>query len=119
MSPVESRRTIVRSRPSNSQAGYISVPHPRERVSFSWPDARELSTVTAYFTVDGMHGLPAGLTVRYWDGTRYVPVSGQHIEWAAGSNQPTTITFDPVRTRRLKLDMEATGFLQIAEVQFP
>ncbi len=107
------------STPATALLPSISVPHPREWVSFAWPRARKLTTLTAYFTVDAMHRLPTGLTVRYWNGARYVPVGGQHIEWAAGSNQPTTITFDAVRTRSVKLDMEATSFLQIAEVQFP
>jgi beta-galactosidase len=107
------------STPATALLPSISVPHPREWVSFAWPRARELTRLTAYFTVDGTHRLPTGLTVRYWDGTRYVPVAGQQIQWAAGSNQPTTVTFDPVRTRRLKIDMQATSFLQIAEVQFP
>jgi beta-galactosidase len=44
------------------------------------------------------------------------------ISWATASNQPTTLTFDPVRSSRVRLDMTssapgtAAGFLQIAEL---
>ena len=45
------------------------------------------------------------------------------INWAAGSNQPTTLTFGPVRSSQLRLDMTSAapgtggGFLMIAELQ--
>jgi hypothetical protein len=45
------------------------------------------------------------------------------IDWATGSNQPTTLTFDPVRSSQLRLDTTSAapgtgdGFLMIAELQ--
>jgi beta-galactosidase len=45
------------------------------------------------------------------------------INWATGSNQPTTLTFDPVRSSQLRLDMTSAapgtsgGFLMIDELQ--
>lgn len=43
--------------------------------------------------------------------------------WAAGSNQPTVIAFDPVSTTGVRLDMTSaaprttSGFLQISELE--
>jgi len=45
------------------------------------------------------------------------------ITWATASNEATTLTFDPVRTRTIRLTMTskapgtASGFLQIAKLQ--
>jgi beta-galactosidase len=102
----------------------FSLAHAREWVSVAWPQARTLRSVTAYFTVDATHALPAAVTPRYWNGSRFVAVRHPHVTWATGSDQPTTITFDPVRTSRLRLDLTSrapdtgTGFLGIAELQF-
>jgi beta-galactosidase len=103
----------------------FSLAHPAEWVSVTWPQAQTLGTVTAYFTTDATHELPATLAVRYWDGRRFVPVGHPHIDWAGASNQPTTISFDRVTTTRIRLDMTSRapdtghGFLEIAELQFP
>jgi beta-galactosidase len=62
--------------------------------------------------------------VSYWDGSKFVPVPNLHITWATASNQPTRITFDPVNTTQLRLDMTSAhpgasnGFLEIAELTF-
>jgi beta-galactosidase len=101
----------------------VSRARPSDWISVSWPKAQTFGTVKAYFTVGAGRALPAGIEVTYRRGGRYVPVGHLRMAWAAGSNQPTTITFDPVRTTSVKLDMRspapgtATGFLQIAEVQ--
>ena len=101
----------------------VSRARPSDWISVSWPKAQTFGTVKAYFTVGAGRALPAGIQVTYRRGGRYVPVGHLRMAWAAGSNQPTTITFDPVRTTSVKLDMRspapgtATGFLQIAEVQ--
>jgi beta-galactosidase len=103
----------------------FSLAHPSDWVSVSWPEAKTLSAVTAYFTTDAVRSLPAAIDVSYWDGTRFVPVDNAHIDWATASNQPTTITFDSVPTTQIRLDMTsslpkaANGFLQIAELAFP
>jgi beta-galactosidase len=52
-------------------------------------------------------------------------VSDQQVQLAAGSNEPTTITFDPVSTTSIRLDMTSpapdtsTGFMQITELRVP
>jgi beta-galactosidase len=97
----------------------ISSAHAREWVSLTYPRARTLSGATASFTVDATHALPAAIEVRYWDGTRYLPVGNPRITWAPGSDQPTAITFDPVRTNVIRLELTSaapsttSGFLRI------
>jgi beta-galactosidase len=99
----------------------FSLAHARELVSVSWPAARTVSGATASFTVDATHALPAAIGVRYWDGQRWTPVRGLHADPAA----TTTITFDPVRTTRIRLDLTSsapgtgTGFLGISELRVP
>jgi beta-galactosidase len=101
----------------------ISRAHAREWVTLATPAARRRDTLTAYFTIDAHHALPAAIQVRYWDGHQYVPVHGQHVVWAAGSNQASTITFDAVETTKLELDMTSAapgtdrGFLRIVELR--
>jgi len=50
---------------------------------------------------------PARLS--YWDGRRFVPVRNLAIDWATGSNQPTMLTFGPVRSSQLRLDMTSAA----------
>jgi len=96
----------------------ISLAHEREWVSVRWPAARPVDTVTATFVVDEAHALPAAIEVRSWDGSRWVPVTGLHVERGA----PTRITFDRVRTTMLRLDLTSAaprtdhGFVGIAEL---
>ncbi|WNV88117.1 glycoside hydrolase family 2 TIM barrel-domain containing protein [Umezawaea sp. Da 62-37] len=100
----------------------ISRARPADWVSLSLPRSQRLGGVQAYFTTDATHALPASIGVSYWNGRAYEPVRGLRIAWATGSNQPTRITFDPVSTDRVKLDLTSgaprtsTGFLQIAEL---
>ena len=102
----------------------VSAAHPSEWVSVDWAKGQGLTgSVKAYFTTDANRQLPADVVVSAWDGTKYVPVGHQQVAWAGASNQPTTITFDPVATTSLRLDMTSkapwtsTGFLQIAELE--
>jgi beta-galactosidase len=102
----------------------FSMAHERDWVSVSWPAAQQVGTLQPYFTIGAGRALPAGIEVSYLRDGHYVPVRHLNVAWAAGSNQPTTITFDPVRTTSVKLDMTsrapgtAEGFLQIAELRF-
>ena len=64
--------------------------------------------------------------MRYWDGSRWVPVSNPHVELATASGQPTVVTFDPIATTRLlRLDLTSAhpkagdGFLAISELEVP
>jgi beta-galactosidase len=92
-------------------------------VSLSWPDSpRRIGSLVAAFTTGGPLALPASIAVTYWNGRKLVPVHNLKIIWATASNQPTTISFNPVTTSQIRLTMTspspgtAAGFLQIAEL---
>jgi beta-galactosidase len=103
----------------------FSLAHPREWVSVAWTGAQSVSSVRAAFTIDATHALPADIAVRYWDGSHWAPVSNPHVERATASGQPTVVTFDPISTTRLRLDLTSAhpkagdGFLAISELEVP
>ncbi|CAG7650021.1 glycoside hydrolase family 2 TIM barrel-domain containing protein [Actinacidiphila bryophytorum] len=74
-------------------------------VSVAWAAPRSVESVAVSFTVDAIHTLPAAATVSYWDGDRFVPARDQAVTWAAGSDAPTVITFAPLHTDRIRLDL--------------
>jgi beta-galactosidase len=116
-------------RPTMPEAGTLSHllrssrAHPSDWVSVSWPRSQHFNTVVAYFTTSTTRTLPASVAVSYWDGTGWAPVSDPNVTFATGSNEPSTITFDPVATTKLKLEMTSqfpgatNGHLQISELQ--
>ena len=101
----------------------VSVSNASDWVSVSWPAPQSFDSVQASFTIAAALAQPAAITVSYWDGSKYVPVRNLTISRATASDQPTTLTFDPVRSTQVRLDMTsaapgtATGFLQIVELQ--
>jgi beta-galactosidase len=103
----------------------FSLAHPREWVSVAWSGAQPVSSVRAAFTIDATHALPADIGVRYWDGARWAAASNPHVQLATASGQPTVVTFDPVSTTRLRLDLTSAhpkagdGFLAISELEVP
>jgi beta-galactosidase len=103
----------------------VSVAHAGEWVSVRWPDAQRLTSAVPYFTISANRVLPSAVVVSYWTGTAWKPVANQQTTLAGASNQPSTITFDPVSTTGLRLDLTSpqpgtsTGFLQITELQVP
>ena len=109
-------------KPETANLPAVSVCNPADWVSLSWPRAQWLAGLTARFTTGGPLARPATAAVSCWNGTAYVPVHNLRITWAAASGQPTTMTFDPVTTGSLRLDMTsaapgtATGFIQITEL---
>ena len=103
----------------------VSKAHASEWVSVRWPNGQRLSSVVPYFTISSSRTLPSAVTVEYWNGVDWRPVSNQQVQFATATNQPTTITFDPVSTTSIRLTMTSpapntsTGFLQITELQVP
>jgi beta-galactosidase len=101
----------------------VSVSNASDWVSVSWPGPREFSAITAYFTLSSTLALPASVSVAYWDGRDFVPVKNLKTVLAAASNQPSTLTFDAVRSSQVRLTMTspapgtAAGFLQIVELE--
>ena len=103
----------------------VSVSRAADWVSVSWPQEQALGSADAYFTTGGNLSLPATIAVSWWDGHRFVPVRSLVIQRASASNQPTTLTFDPVRTTGVRLDLASpspgtgNGFLRIAYLHVP
>ena len=101
----------------------VSVSNASDWVSVSWPSRQSFDSVQASFTIAAALAQPAAITVSYWNGSRYVPVRNLTISRATASNEPTTLTFAPVRSSQVRLDMTsaapgtAAGFLQIVELQ--
>ena len=100
----------------------VSVSNASDWVSVSWPSPQSFDSVQASFTISATLAQPASITVSSWDGTRFTPVRNLKISRATASDQPTTLTFDPVRSTRVRLDMTSAapgtgaGFLQIVEL---
>lgn len=100
----------------------VSVSHATEWVSLSWLAARTVRTVTATYVTGGALALPATLAVSYRTGKSFQSVRDPHVTWATESDQPTTVTFDPIDTTEIRLTMTsptpgtAGGFLRISEL---
>ncbi|WP_329459519.1 glycoside hydrolase family 2 TIM barrel-domain containing protein [Streptomyces sp. NBC_01497] len=82
---------------------------PGDWVSVTWETAGNVRGLSVNFTVDGTHALPATLAVSYWDGDRWSPVKHPAITWATGSDAPTVVTFTPVRTVSVRLDLTSAA----------
>jgi beta-galactosidase len=100
----------------------ISKAHASEWVSIVRPKAETFGVVRVRFTVDATYALPDAIALSYRKGNRYLPIKNFHIDWASGSDQQTTITFDAVRSTELRLEMTSPapgttgGFLRIVEL---
>jgi beta-galactosidase len=113
----------------NKSATYVlpavSVAHASEWVSVRWPDMQRLTAVVPYFTISADRVVPVSVVVSYWNGNGWSPVAHQQTTLATSSAQPSTVTFDPVSTTALRLDLASprpgtsTGFMQITELQVP
>ena len=104
----------------------VTNARPEDWVSVTWAPAKQVSSLNASFITDANDELPATATVYYRSGEDWLPVTGQHVTFAGASNTPSTITFDPVSTTALKLDMTSqapydatTGNLAISELHIP
>jgi beta-galactosidase len=102
----------------------VTNARPGDWVSVSWPKPETFGELRPYFTVDAADQVPAAVQVSYWDGLAWVPVRHQHVQLAGGSDEPSSITFDPVSTTKVKLEMTSsspgsptTGNLTISELQ--
>jgi beta-galactosidase len=103
----------------------VSVSDPSDWVSLSWTSPQRRSGLTANFMIGGTNGalaLPKSVTVSYWDGRRLVPARNVQVNWATASNDPTTISFDAVRTTQIWLTMTSAapgtggGFVAISSL---
>ncbi|MFI0941308.1 glycoside hydrolase family 2 TIM barrel-domain containing protein [Streptomyces sp. NPDC021020] len=78
-------------------------------VSVTWAAPRDIASVAVSFTVDATHSLPARVTVSTWDGDRFVPVAAPSVTWATESGARTTVSFTPVHTSRIRLDLTSAA----------
>ncbi len=105
----------------------ITNARPADWVSVTWAPAKQVNALQPSFITDANDELPAAVTVYYRDGNHdWVPVTHQQVTYASASNTPSAITFDPVTTTALKLDMTSraphdptTGNLAISELKIP
>jgi beta-galactosidase len=101
----------------------VSSSHTSEWVSLSWGQPQRFGQLKVSFVTGGPLSLPDSITVTYWNGRELVPVPNVQIDWATAPGQPTTLTFDPVTTLRVRITMTSpspgtsAGFLAIADLQ--
>jgi beta-galactosidase len=100
----------------------FNTARPRDWVSVSWANPQRFGTVKAYFVTSAACAPPAGIEVTYSDGAHDIPVRGLTV--TPGTNgAPTTLTFEPVTTTRVRLTMTSAfpdttkGHIQIAELE--
>jgi hypothetical protein len=111
------------ARGANLNLPAVSRAHASDWVSVTWFQPQHFSKLVAHFTTSTTRSLPASVAVSYWNGTDWVPVSNAAVTWATASNEPSTITFDPVVASKVRLDMvsqfpgASNGHVQIAELQ--
>ncbi len=92
----------------------VSRPRAADWVSLAWPAARRIGAVTANFVVDAEHALPSAVEVAYRAARGWEPARNAKVAWGSGSNDPTTLEFDPVTTTEVRITMTAKGFLRIS-----
>lgn len=101
----------------------FSIAQPTDWVSLTWIAPQPIDAVVAYFHLAAGRTLPSAVSVEYWNGRAFVPVTHPAVTWAKGSEQPTRIAFDKVATPRVRLVITsaapgtANGFVQISELQ--
>ncbi|WIX98630.1 glycoside hydrolase family 2 TIM barrel-domain containing protein [Amycolatopsis mongoliensis] len=101
-------------KPATATLPAVSRPRPQDWVSLIWPAARRVGAVTANFVVDARHGRPDAVEVACRTARGWEPVRNLKVTWGSGSNDPTTLEFDPVTTTEVRITMTATGFLRIS-----
>jgi beta-galactosidase len=104
----------------------VTNARPADWVSVRWAPTTTVGSMQPLFIVEAHDERPAAITVEYWTGTDWAPVSDQRVSFASGSNAPSTITFSPVSTTGLRLEMTSpapydptTGNLAISELRIP
>jgi beta-galactosidase len=100
----------------------VSVSHASEWVSLRWTRPQTIGTLNATFVTSSTLSLPAAVAVTYWNGTTFVQAGDQQVTLATASGQPSVITFDPVTTTQVRLELTSpapgtsTGFFAVAEL---
>ncbi|GGL00278.1 glycoside hydrolase family 2 TIM barrel-domain containing protein [Mangrovihabitans endophyticus] len=101
----------------------ISAARTGDEVSVSWPHARTVDGVRAWFVIDDRHARPARVRVSTWGGGRWRPAPDAEVTWPDGDDEPTVVSFPATRTTAVRLDMTSSapqtpgGFLGITELR--
>ncbi|MFK0172714.1 glycoside hydrolase family 2 TIM barrel-domain containing protein [Streptomyces sp. NPDC090306] len=94
-------------------------------VSVDFGRARTVGRIEVSFTVDATHTLPAGIAAEVRDGGRWVPVKGAAVDRADVSDDPTVLTFEPVRGSGVRLVLTSAhpggsdGAVRISRLDVP
>ncbi len=84
----------------------FSASRSAEFVEFFWDGTRVVKDISLSFTINASLAIPNTLKVQYWDGAKWVDAANQAVTKATESNQPTSITFAPVTTNRVRVDLQ-------------
>jgi len=83
-------------------------------LQYVWDEPVDLGHVVVGFVADGGPGrgtgieIPESWSLEYWDGEGWVPVTGVDPDFPVEQGSYVAVSFDPVRTTRLRLTADAT-----------
>ena len=87
-------------------------------VQYDWSQPVTANCIDVYWWVDGQGvGAPKSARLLYWDGKAFVPVKATQGLGVAG-NAFNSLTFDPVTTTRLRLEIVSDGTLSTGVLQW-
>ena len=90
----------------------VNNSRPYEFVQVYWPEYVTFDTIKLYIRTGNIisgtpaASMPKSLDVQYWNGVEWVSAGNQAVEWAGGSGQATTITFNNITTTKVRVGME-------------
>lgn len=96
----------------------VTGSRPFEQLELFWDEPKTFDQIDLAFTTGSGKALPSGLTVEYWDGIAWKPVSGLSTDLATASNEISTLTFTSVRAERVRVGMaNATPYTSNGNLQ--
>jgi DUF1680 family protein len=103
----------------NSRRTYGNWPRTgTEWVEYAWPLPVTTREIAIYWWADGQGvGLPKSYRLLQWNGSAFVPVTGVS-GYAVVKDGFTRVTFDPVRTERLRLEIVSDGRLSTGLIEW-
>jgi uncharacterized protein len=89
---------------------YDAWPHKgAEWVEYEWPEDVSTNRVEMYWLADGWDiALPSDFDLQYWNGTDFAAVPNAQAS-SIEANRFNAVSFDPVRTRKLRLRFSGNG----------
>ncbi len=93
----------------NGWGNWHRTARENDTVTFTLPKAYEISHVRLWFSSIKSWKIPTGMTIEYWNGNDWVPVSGQSMTSAFSGRMTEnenytgqSVSFDPVMTDKLR-----------------